>query len=103
MAHAPRHMHRVPGPHVHGSHAMSTYLEKAMAAIMPEVAPLVKAIEARPETTRGHYGEYMGLLSGMEKHIAMLTALAMIRCGANTQGVNDALHIVHGVRVRAGA
>lgn len=77
---------------------MQARLDKAMEAIKPEIEPLVNMIEARLETTRGHYGDYMALLSTWQddRTMAILVRECCIRCGANRQGVMDAWRIVFG-------
>ncbi len=55
----------------------------------------VAEIEASTPTTRGHYGTYMGLFSQFTDDIGQgrLLAKALIKAGANKQGVNDALRV----------
>ena len=60
----------------------------------PDIQQLVKGIEARPDTTRNHYGDYgaaLSKLSGGRKGVAQLLGLAFVKAGANAQGVSDAL------------
>ena len=53
----------------------------------------IKRIESSIPTTMNHYGDYMGLLSSFgDKKEAM--AKILILCGANSQGVTDALRFV---------
>jgi len=59
-----------------------------------DIQQLVKSIEARPATTRNHYGDYGAALSrlgGNRKVMVQLLGLAFIKAGANQQGVADAL------------
>lgn len=80
-------------------------LVKDMIAAMAEVAkPLVEAIEAMPETTRGRYGAYMNILSRIavrcrgqglpDDVIVMALSAALINAGANRYGVTWATHIL---------
>jgi len=65
-----------------------------VAALKPDLEPLVAQIEARPETTQGHYGDYMAVISDLaqgSKTMAQLVALALIESGANRRGVAAAL------------
>jgi hypothetical protein len=60
----------------------------------PDIQQMVKDIEAKPATTRNHYGDYgaaLSKLSGGRKIVAQLLGLAFIKAGANQQGVSDAL------------
>jgi hypothetical protein len=63
-------------------------------AVDPDVVALVAGIEARPATTRNHYGDYgaaLSTMSGGRKIVAQLLGLAFVKAGANAQGVSDAL------------
>ncbi len=63
----------------------------------PDIQQIVKDIEAKPATTRNHYGDYgaaLSKLSGGRKVVQQLLALAFIKAGANAQGVNDALKFI---------
>jgi len=63
----------------------------------PEIQQLVKDIEAKPATTRNHYGDYgaaLSTLSGGRKIVAQLLGLAFVKAGANVQGVSDALTLL---------
>jgi hypothetical protein len=60
----------------------------------PDIQQMVKDIEAKPATTRNHYGDYgaaLSKLSGGRKIVAQLLGLAFIKAGASQQGVSDAL------------
>ena len=60
----------------------------------PDIVKLVADIEAKPATTRNHYGDYgaaLSKLSGGRKVVAQLLGLAFIKAGASQQGVSDAL------------
>lgn len=59
----------------------------------------VAGIEDSMEITRGHYGEYMTLISAVsdgDHKMARIVALGLIEAGANERGVKDALRIVVG-------
>lgn len=59
--------------------------------------PVVAEIEARPETTRNHYGEYMSLFAGIDRmKDRALIAKVFKQAGANPQGVEDALNVLGG-------
>jgi len=61
----------------------------------PDIVGLVQRIEAKPATTRNHYGDYgaaLSSISGGRKAVAQLLGLAFVKAGANTQGVADALN-----------
>ena len=60
----------------------------------PDIIKMVQDIEAKPETTRNHYGDYGSALSRLSqgrKIVAQLLSLAFVKAGANAQGVADAL------------
>ena len=63
-----------------------------------DVKPYVDKIEARPATTKGHYGDYMALLSQFQKDKVIMMAMAMAckRAGADIEGVNWALKMMTG-------
>lgn len=57
----------------------------------------VKEIEKSIPSTQNNYGRYMALLgqlSGNNRKTASILAAAMIRAGANTQGVRDAMQFI---------
>ena len=58
------------------------------------LAETVQAIESDTmPTTRGHYGDYMAIISRLakgNKRSADIVALALIQAGADSQGVRDA-------------
>ncbi len=60
----------------------------------------VAGIEDSAEITRGHYGEYMTLISTVsdgDHKVARIVALGLVKAGANKRGVSDALRIITGV------
>jgi hypothetical protein len=76
---------------------LSPELEKLIAELAEDFAPMVKEIEGSLKTTQNHYGRYMALISGLAKgnrgH-AKLFAHALIKAGANAQGVASAMQFV---------
>lgn len=55
----------------------------------------VAAIEARPQITKNHYGEYMGLLkAARDKKEAQFIGIACIKAGANKEGVISAVNLM---------
>jgi hypothetical protein len=77
----------------------SEQLNSLINDLATDFAPMVKKIEAKSiKTTQNNYGDYLRLL-GMangDKVKGNLFALAMIKAGANTQGVGSALKICFG-------
>ena len=70
-------------------------LDALIADLANDLREMVEKIEARPMTTRGHYGDYMSLISSTtsDRPTARIVALALKEAGANVQGVQDALQI----------
>lgn len=63
----------------------------------PDIQKIVKDIEAKPATTRNHYGDYGAALSSLSQGrriVAQLLGLAFVKAGANAQGVADALRVM---------
>ena len=63
----------------------------------PDIQKMVKDIEAKPATTRNHYGDYGAALSQLSqgrKAVAQLLALAFVKAGGNAQGIADALRVM---------
>lgn len=71
-------------------------LEQLVENMRSELEPLVRAIEAKPATTQNHYGDYMSLIATLsqERTMRQFLGLAMIRMGANRQGVKSAMQIL---------
>lgn len=67
-------------------------IEKTAAALRQVVAE----IEAKPETTRNRYGEYMSLLHQLNKYkrAPKFWAAVLVTAGANRQGVEDAAGLI---------
>jgi len=72
-------------------------LQEAIADLAKDLQQDVQEIEAKPETTKGHYGFYLGLLSQWKnKEVRKVVALALIQAGANEEGVRSALELAGG-------
>lgn len=68
-------------------------LRAALEAMAEALRPVVAEIEARPETTRDRYGDYMALISQLiERRAAppLFYAACLIKAGANPEGVKAA-------------
>ncbi len=69
-------------------------LELLVADLAKDLESAVKAIESdKIPTTRNHYGKYMHLfiaVSHGDRATAAVVRLALLKAGANPQGVNDA-------------
>lgn len=62
--------------------------------LVADFAPYVAKVEKSMATTRNHYGEYGAMLNKLSKggrEMANILALAMVKAGANRQGVADGL------------
>lgn len=82
-------------------------IEQLIESLLPDFRPVILEIEAKPQTTQNHYGEYLTLLTGLEKADIFtpgkpsadkagerrLIGDILIKAGANPQGVNDALRM----------
>lgn len=80
-------------------------IQKAIAqmAIDPDIIELVRTIEAKPKTTKGHYGDYMHFLTPFTKQGRTMTGIiaeALIKAGADAYGVQYAVLIVTGGEVQ---
>ena len=65
--------------------------------LTPEAKEIVKHIEAKPATTKDHYGDYMTILSGCPSGITRFGLVkALIDSGGNENGINSALRIIVG-------
>lgn len=74
----------------------ATTIEQLIENLRPELEPEVKRIEASVKVTQHHYGAYMSLIATIAQDTAMrqLIGLALIRFGANKQGVKSAMQIL---------
>lgn len=66
----------------------------ARLAAEPELAEIVKSIKARPETTQGHYGDFMALLSDVTGGQRMVLAGALIENGAGRYTIKTIIEII---------
>lgn len=74
-----------------------TKLDKFISALASAFTDEVKCIEAKPETTQYHYGDYGGLintLSSGKSDTAKIIAAALIKAGANATGVTNGLNLL---------
>ncbi len=71
-------------------------LDKLVNDLAADVKADVERIEAKPETTQHHYGDYGALLStvsGGRKNVAFIVAKALIKAGAHPVGVQNGLKL----------
>ena len=69
-------------------------LTQLLAELAEELRESVEAIEAGPHLTKGHYGDYMGLLSRTDDPTKRkMMACALVMAGADRDGVADALRL----------
>ena len=81
-----------------------TQTEKVQSAIDqlasdPDIKECIKQIENLPLTTQNHYGDYMNSISrlcGNNKQMIKVVGLALIKAGANKNGVVSAVNILAG-------
>jgi uncharacterized pyridoxal phosphate-containing UPF0001 family protein len=66
--------------------------------IARDLAETVQRIEAKTATTRNRYGDYMAVIGTLADNKAKATfiALALVKAGANRQGVSDAMRVMYG-------
>jgi hypothetical protein len=73
-------------------------LSEMLRELEPEASAMVKAIEAKPMVTKDHYGEYLTVLSRVQDEHSLMAAkvlaIAMMKAGANQQGLRAALSIM---------
>ena len=70
-------------------------IEKLSEFLQPEADKLVKLIKAKPETTKGHYGEYLRYLSGIKDKLTQKAFYqAFLTVGAG-QGATDAYNLLN--------
>ena len=72
-------------------------LDKLVNELAEDFRPQVTKIETGLKTTQNNYGAYLSLLSQMakgDKNLAMVFSLAMIKAGANREGIKSALKIL---------
>ena len=71
---------------------------KLILDLAQELAPFVKDVESGkiPQTTRNSYGTYgqmLTRLSNGKRRGAIILCYALLKAGANAQGVSDALQV----------
>jgi hypothetical protein len=73
-------------------------LSEMLKELEPKASAMVKAIEAQPKVTKDHYGEYLTVLTrAQDEHslvAAKVLAIALLKAGANQQGLRAALSIM---------
>lgn len=71
-------------------------LNQLINDLASDMKDAVTKIESGFKTTQNNYGNYMQLLSTLakDKQTAQIMAMAMIRAGANRQGVSSALQVM---------
>lgn len=78
---------------------MNEKLNALINGLAEDCKPAVAQIEAGIKTTKDNYGPYMNLISMLSKgdaKVANLISLALIKAGANTNGVASAMRVLHG-------
>ena len=69
-------------------------LDAVINELANDLRDTVTRIEASPDTTKGHYGDYLAIISFAPNSIsAAMSALALIHAGANRDGVLSAMKI----------
>ena len=58
--------------------------------LLPEARQMVQIIEAKPETTKARYGEYMRILSGLHGFNLFAMTRALVLAGASQEGLQGA-------------
>ncbi len=72
-------------------------LGQLLRDLVAELHETVEKIEAGPYLTKGHYGDYMALLSPADEYWKRkLVATALMLAGADRDGVADALRLTSG-------
>lgn len=70
--------------------------EQMLEMLKPEALEIIKAIESRPPTTLGWYGDYLHIISRVaeeSRSMAQLLMVALLRAGANRDGMRAAASI----------
>lgn len=57
------------------------------------ITPIVAKIEARPATTKNHYGDYLAILGMAGVNERKSLAAVLVKAGANFEGVQAALNL----------
>ena len=62
-------------------------IDRISDEILSDVTELVASIEAKPETTKGHYGDYLSLITSYQGIFRPAVYLALKKAGANPEGL----------------
>lgn len=76
---------------------MNDKLTQLINSLADDVKPEVQRIETKLATTQNHYGDYMTLISTASngnRQIGKVLSLALVKAGANAQGVASALKVL---------
>jgi len=73
---------------------MTHEANKLIEDLVTELKSSVDNIEKSLPTTKNHYGDYMAMLAMFDDNKRKVIALALVRCGANKQGVIDAYNLL---------
>ena len=68
-------------------------LDQLISDLAGDLKPEVDKIEASPKTTKDHYGRYGAILTTVSGGNRNIIALALIKAGANENGVKSALAV----------
>lgn len=74
--------------------ALTPKIEAAIDDLAADFKKIVEGIERSTPTTQNHYGRYLELMIRMgcnDSVTRLIIAKALIRAGANRQGVRDAI------------
>lgn len=77
-------------------------IDRIVAALATQVAPIVKVIEAKPATTKDHYADYMTAIDTLariesdppKQIICLAVGKAMLNAGGNASGIRWALKLL---------
>ena len=74
---------------------MQELIEAYANELLPEAKIMVENINKKPETTKGHYGEYLSILSGLHGLSLFAMSRALILAGADHEGMQGASMILN--------
>lgn len=63
-------------------------------AVNPELIAYIKEVEAKSETTKGHYREYMRFISGFPSGMRKIIATALMQAGADIEGIQGVMMVL---------
>ena len=78
-------------------HSLKERTDEVITSVADDLREHVAKIEAGIATTQNHYGDYMNLIMSVatdDANVRKIIALALIRAGANREGVLSALKAV---------